>query len=65
LIRQPKRTDFSYLQEFKKIKEGEYFDMVCEGFGTHGVTKINNQAYLKTDLKGGIEKYDSFIVSVF
>lgn len=37
--------DFSYRKEFSKLKEGESFYEICEGFGIFGITKICANIY--------------------
>ena len=31
--------DFSYIEYYNELSEGEYIAMICEGFGTFGITK--------------------------
>ncbi len=38
--------DFCILDEFNKLKEGETINLICEGFGSSRVHRINNQCCL-------------------
>lgn len=53
--------DFSYRKEFSKLKEGEYFYEICEGFGTIGITRINNKPFVETK-NGETINWDQFLL---
>ena len=53
--------DFSYLDEFKKLKEGEQYLEICEGFGLYDVCNVNNEARLLIDNEGNTVEYFSYI----
>lgn len=38
--------DFCVSDEFKKLKEGEAINVICEGFGFTRIHRINNQCSL-------------------
>ena len=53
--------DFSYLDEFRKLKEGEEYLEICEGFGLFGIRHVNKEARLLIDNKGNAVEYLSFV----
>jgi len=56
--------DFSYLDEFRKLKKGEQYLEICEGFGLYGVCNQNNEAQLLIDNEGNRVEYFSYINSI-
>lgn len=53
--------DFSYLDEFKKLKKGEQYLEICVGFGLYGVCNANNEAWLLIGNSGNKVEYFSFM----
>ena len=44
--------DFSYLDEFRKLKIGVEYLEICEGFGLYGVGNVNNESSLSVIVFG-------------
>jgi hypothetical protein len=38
--------DFCVMDEFKKLKEGEHLDIICEGFGFTRIHRNNHMCYV-------------------
>lgn len=55
--------DFSYIEYYNELSEGEYIAMICEGFGTFGITKKNNIPYLVVTMEGSLVEYSTFVKS--
>jgi len=41
--------DFDIIEEYKKLSEGHWIPVICEGFGFLGIANINNQCKVMID----------------
>lgn len=55
--------DFSYLDEYKSLNEGEAFLEICEGLGTYGIIKTQNKPYIIVNSSGETVEYEFFITN--
>jgi hypothetical protein len=55
------KGDFSYLDEFKQLKEGESFIEICEGLGLYGIINDNGQPQLIVDSNNTTVEYFSYL----
>jgi hypothetical protein len=53
--------DFSIHLEFKKLKEGEMKQVICEGFGFNAILKEDNTCKLLYS-SGEVKTYDELLV---
>jgi len=49
--------DFSIIEEYNKLKEGYYVNIICEGYGFEGILKQNDTCLLLfTDMQNKLHK---------
>ena len=61
LIDQELIGDFSYKEEFLKLKENECYFEICEGLGTIGITRIKENMYFLFNNEKVLVEYSLFI----
>ena len=52
-------SDFSIASLFKKLEEGQYIDVICEGFGVTKIINDNNVCFL--EVKGKVVSYEDLV----
>lgn len=54
-------SEFSYLELFTQLNEGEYIAEICEGLGTFGIHRRSGIPYLVVSMDGELAEYVSFL----
>lgn len=60
LINGIENYDFSYLETFTQMKEGEVYNEICEGFGSIGLLKKDNAPFLIFKIKDEIQLKEAY-----
>jgi len=54
-------SEFSYIDLFSRLDEGEYLAEICEGLGTFGIHRRSGIPYLVVSMKGDLAEYTTFL----